>query len=338
MKYAQHMNLIHKEDKRVQLNILPFPVEKVIINDKVAKLKEGGLVLYEDLREQETGDVSEIDWLKVNGEELVYSHRGFSFRIRVEGKPIVTMMKGRGRTGFKVRDSSSVKLIALDNLLYVNTRNIIVEHDYYNARIRYLQPLGVVEEELSRATITSPTICVEPASKNTICIVSVKPIRLEYYPGKILVATSSEAQILFSRKMFEWNNALSILWSLVNRPVEVSGDPKTILWRITPYTVKPLYFEANPLNDKRMYIKTILWNSTLEPVQATLWFPAKILEAKTIGYSNSEVEELIPDYDRVKSTIPPQGIILLELKLLRLPPLFLKELMRRNILSPYTPP
>ncbi len=332
------MNLIRKKDKRIQLNILPFPVEEVIIDNKVAKLKEGGLALYEDFREQEANSIREIDQLKINGEELVYNHKGFSFRIRVEGKPIVTMMEGRGRIGFKVRDSSSVKLIALDNLLYVNTRNIIVEHDCYNARIRYLQPLGVVEEELSRATITSPTICVELASKNTVCIVSVKPIRLEYYPGKILVATSSEAQILFSRKMFEWNNALSILWSLVNRPVEVSGDPKTILWRITPYTVKPLYFEAKPLDDKRMYIKTILWNSTLESVQATLWVPAKILEAKSVDYSNSEVEELIPDYDRVRSTIPPQGIILLELKLLRLPPLFLKELMRRNILSPYTPP
>ncbi len=337
LDYAKYMNILVEEDKEVQLNILPHPVEELVLDGKLVRIKEGGLTLHEDVVEEQVENTSKIKELRLTRSKVRYNYKNFTITLKTVGHVSIKKIRYKVREGLHV-SSNNIQLMSLENMLYVNTDSLIVEHDYYNVRTRYLQPLGFIEEELSRATITSPITCIEPFDQNSMCIVSNNPITLDFYPGKILVFSRSPLHVLFSKRMFEWGKALSILWSTVNKPIRIKAMIKTILWRITPYSVKPLYFKTESISNRRVRIKLMLWNSTNRLVQADIWFPGKIVWAKTLDYGFREVEELIPDYDRVKASISPLGVSIVELELLRLPPLLLRELMRRSMLSPYTPP
>ncbi len=335
--YAKQMKILANSDREVKLNLLPHSVEELILDGKFVKLKEGGLTLYEDVTRERVKHINRISGIELADNKVKYNYKNFTVVLKTANNVVVEKIKYRMYEGFNIL-SNNKQLISLKDLLYVSTDNLIVEHDYYNVRIRYLQPLGFVEEELSRARITSPATCIEQGNKSSICIVSGNPITLEFYPGKILVFPHSPLYVLYSQRMFDWSKALSILWSIINKPVRIKAEIKTILWRITPYSVKPLYFRARAIGDRRIRINLVLWNSTNKFIRADIWFPGKITSAKTLDYDFQEVEELIPDYDRIKIGIPPLGINIVELELLRLPSLLLKELMERGILSPYTPP
>ncbi len=335
IKYMEHMNLVGSEGETI-VNPLPSPIE-ILFDEEIIRAIEGGAILFDKTVRERNISLLEIEEVREQDGNITYSKDDFTIIFGKAGKVSAKILEFQKNTSLII-NSGTDKLVVSDNNVYVKTDKLIIEHNYYNTHIRYLQPLGFIDEYVDRATITSPALCIEPVSKYSLCLLSKEPITLEYYPGKIFVNIRGFANIIFSRKMFEWNNTLNMLWSLINEPFKIKGRLKTILWRITPYTVKPLLFKVTKSSDRRITTVLMIWNSNNKLVQAEIWFPGKITHARTLDLKYNVVEELVPDYDRIRIGVPALGIMLIEIEILRLPPLLLKELMRRNILSPYTPP
>lgn len=339
-KFLENMGLLKKSSGEHYVNVLPQVIVAHGLNG-ILKLREGGHQVIIKPRSRREGEN--------NLENIVLEETKHGLKIIDEHTGLVTFLDGINIAKIfyeefvddqrlLIKTDQGVNVVVLrDKVILDNVEKPLrmeVYHNVLNPKLIFLQPLGLVEDVLVDTRIRSSIICTEAVSK-TVCMVSASPIEVLLLPGKLVVKVSNDLVLQHGTSSHSRFRVLDILWYMVNKPFKLVGvELRAPYLRITPNDVKLLQLDySEDINKLTLY----LLNTANKVLPVEIWLPVKILSAKIVNIGTNSQDTVEIDYNSI--IVPMHGLSMykLELRVHKLPPLFMKELERRPIISPYTP-
>lgn len=338
----EYLGIVKKEDTISYVNPLPYQLV-ISTSEGILKLNECGYVILERPRSRRV-NVNSLDDIVIkdlsNGLTILYNSVDeiITFH-KLKPHSIVYEEFSNNEYRVLIRTKQGVDVIIHRSKVILRNSNetlkISIEHNILNPRITFLQPLAFVKEYTGLTKITSPIVCLNKSSSIT-CITSANPMKVLVMPGKVIVNTSTETIITYSNSNKIVNYSFNMLSYMVNKPFKMYGKLRLPYLKIIPDTVKLLQIKYNIGKEDYGELLMYLLNISEKAVQAEIWLPARILQCEVKNLGTGITDTLEADYNILVVSMNKFSLYEVKLKIKRIPSLFLRELEKRPLVSPYT--
>jgi len=339
---VEYLGIVKKEDIRSYVNPLPYQLI-TSTPEGILKLNGCGHVILERPRNRQV-DVNSLNdiVIKDTSDGLAILHNSVDEIITLHKlKPHSMVYEEFSNNEYRVliRTEQGVDVIVHRNKIMLRniseTLKVSIEHNILNPRIMFLQPLAFVEEYARFSKITSPIVCLNKSSSIT-CITSVNPMEVLIMPGKVVVNTSTETMIAYGNSNKVVHYSFNMLSYMINKPFEIHGKLRLPYLKIVPDVVELLQIRYNISKENCGELFMYLLNISGKAVQAEIWLPARILQCEIKNLGTGITDTLEADYNTVVISMNKFSLYEVKLKVKRIPSLFLRELEKRPLISPYT--